>query len=298
MQHRSVIRSVALLAVAFSSVACGSDPTGSGGRGDVTFTTWGEDYIEEEIPAGEDGGFVDGWSLVYSKFLVVIRNIQVADASGAVAASSQGSVLFDHTGAGVKPVVRFDGLEARHWDRVSYEIGPADADTTKHDSASDADLESMVNGGHSLRLVADVSKGAETMHIDWSFDLATGYVNCQSEQDGKEELGVVVTNNGSADVQLTIHGDHPFYDRLQASPAGIETYLRFDAMEAADKNPRTGDSNGVVTLSELDAVDFDPLVYDLSGFPDVSSMGDFVRSLVRTVGHYRGEGECEIEYLD
>jgi hypothetical protein len=98
-------------------------------------------------------------------------------------------------------------------------------------------------------------------------------------------------------VQLTIHGDHPFYDRLQASPTGIETFLRFDAIAAADDAPDTGNGDGEVTPSELDAVDFDPLVYDLSGFPGVSSMGDFIRSLVRTVGHYRGEGECELEHL-
>lgn len=48
------------------SVGCGtSDPTGSGGEGSISFTTWGEEYIEDEIPAdsSEITGFVDGRSL-------------------------------------------------------------------------------------------------------------------------------------------------------------------------------------------------------------------------------------------
>jgi hypothetical protein len=292
MRHRALVFSALLAIAGLSSTACG-DPTSAGGTGDVVFTTWGEEYIEEEIPAGDYGGFVDGWSLAYSKFLVVIGNITLAGAPGESARTFARSVVFNHTGAGVKRVAAFDSLPAKHWEQASYEIGPAEASTEKDDSVNDDDLTYMVDNGYSLHLVADATKDGATKHIDWSFDLATRYVECNSDQNGKPESGVVVTNNGRADVQLTIHGDHPFYDRLQASSTpGVETSLRFDAVAAADKN-----DDDEVTLEELDNARFDVLLYDPSGIPGVTTLGSFVRALIRTVGHYRGEGECEIESL-
>ena len=72
---------------------CNSDSPGS-----AKFTTWGEEYIEDEIPAdpkGEDG-FVDGWKLHYDKFLVAIHGISVATSKGEVGATMTGARLIDN----------------------------------------------------------------------------------------------------------------------------------------------------------------------------------------------------------
>ena len=53
-------------------VGCGG---GSDGSGAASFNTWGEDYIESEIPADV---FADGWSITYQKFLVNIGHVKVA----------------------------------------------------------------------------------------------------------------------------------------------------------------------------------------------------------------------------
>jgi hypothetical protein len=93
-------------------------------------------------------------------------------------------------------------------------------------------------------------------------------------------------------VQLTTHGDHLYYDRLQASPdPAVNTSLRFDAIAAADK-----DDDGEVTLEELAATPLDVRSYDPSGF-EAATQGAFVTSLARTIGHFRGEGECNISKL-
>ncbi|HTV22354.1 MAG TPA: hypothetical protein VMG12_26885, partial [Polyangiaceae bacterium] len=85
------------------------------------------------------------------------------------------------------------------------------------------------------------------------------------------------------------HGDHLFYDRLQASPnPAIVTSLRFDTLAAADAN-----ADGDITLVELEAKPLDVRLYDPSGL-GAANYGDFVTSLARTVGHFRGEGECTI----
>ncbi|CAN5198014.1 hypothetical protein BH09MYX1_BH09MYX1_67760 [soil metagenome] len=52
-----------------------------------------------------------------------------------------------------------------------------------------------------------------------------------------------------------------------------------------------------VTLPELCKQNIDPLVYNTSGLPG-ASIGDCVISLARTIGHYRGEGECTIKRID
>lgn len=98
-----------------------------------------------------------------------------------------------------------------------------------------------------------------------------------------------MTEGGTDAVELTIHGDHFFYDDLQAATAK----LRAEAIVNADAN-----LDGLVELSELDAVALTSLPanqYGTGGASDVNNLGDFVRFLSRTVGHYRGEGECFVK---
>jgi hypothetical protein len=277
------------------AVACGSsDPTGSGGEGTLSFTTWGEEYIEEEIPpdSGDGSGFIDGWTVRYDKFLVNFQNIVVADSSGDMAATMQSAVLFDNTVTGVKPIIVFEALPAKAWDRVSYEIAPVTDRTELSEGVPESDKALMIAGGYSLYAAGIASNGDLQKRFAWGFEIGTRYEECHSEQDGQDQAGVVVTNNASLEAQLTTHGDHLFYDRLQASPdPAISTSLRFDALAAAD-----ADGDGEVTLAELDARPLDVRLYDPSGLGAVTH-GDFVTSLARTVGHFRGEGECTVRGL-
>ncbi|HEX2877652.1 MAG TPA: hypothetical protein VHP33_40665 [Polyangiaceae bacterium] len=298
----SALSAVALLA-GLASVACGtSDPTGSGGEGTISFTTWGEEYIEDEIPVDskEVTGFVDGWSLNYSKFLVNFRRIEVADAKGNVAASMDGSRLFDNHVKGVKPIVTFEGVDAKAWTQVGYEIAPVTGDTELDKSATEEDRQMMEDAGYSFYAEGTATKDDVSKHFAWGFAIGTRYVDCHSEQDGKDEYGVVVTNNSEVEVQLTTHGDHLYYDRLQASPnPAIVTSLRFDTLAAAD-----ADEDDEITLEELDAAALNtkscsenPVpCYDPSGL-GAATQGAFTTSLARTIGHFRGEGECTIEAL-
>lgn len=281
---------VASILLAASISACGADA--AAGKGTATFTTWGEAYVEEGIPAdpGGQAGFVDGWSLKYDKFLVCYAEVTVADSSGAVGAKMAGSRLVDNTKPGKKTVVKFTDLEAKAWERVSYRIAPATADTeVVAGEASDRDL--MVKGGYSLYVSGTLTKGAVTKKIRWGFALGTQYSLCEAEQGGKLTQGIVV-RDGAEDVsELTTHGDHLFYDRLQAGATGTVTSLRFDTLAAAD-----ADGDGEVTLDELAAAQLDVKLYDPSGLP-AGDMKAFVSALARTVGHFRGEGECAVSPL-
>lgn len=280
------MKKLARLIAASALVACSSEETGT-----ATFTTWGEEYIEEGIVAGEDG-FVDGWSVKYEKFLVAFANISVADATGDVGGRAEQSFVVDNTQPGRKKLIGFEDIQAKAWDRVGYQIKPPAEDATLV-SATSKDRKILLDGGYSLYVEVTATKEDVTKTFALGFQNATQYTACQAEENGKETLGIVVTNGSEDTSELTTHGDHFYYDRLQGSAgANIETSLRFETIARAD-----ADDDGVITAEELEAQPIDVELYDPSGLP-AANMLEFMTGLARTVGHFRGEGECTVSEVE
>ncbi|MFC1642506.1 hypothetical protein ACFL5O_07440 [Myxococcota bacterium] len=288
-------RLLVLIGIAGAALGC-ADAFGNEVRGSVVFTTWGEEYIEQEIPAAPpaEEGLADGWTVRYSKFLLVIRNLVVANEQGKEAARMAGSGLFDLRAGGEQSVATFSELPAQAWTQVSYQIGPAGQDTTVGGAATEEDLATFRSEGLSVHVIGTASKAPLEKRFDWKFSGTTLYRNCKAELDGKETHGVIVTNGGTDTVQLTMHGDHFFYDDLEASTAK----RRFTAIACAD-----ADEDGEVTLDELARAsllpDLNSQQADCRGRPvyrpgsqSVNDLRAFVTALSRTVGHFRGEGEC------
>ncbi len=268
------------LAVAIA-LACGCSDDAGDGR--VEFATWGEEYIEREIPAAD---FEDGWSVRYRKFLVVIDHVKVATAGGVVGAEMRSPRLFDLTRPGRKPLVGF-ALEAKSWEHVSYQIAPADPDVELADAA-ESDKTLMVSKRYSVYVEGIAAKGTEQKTFAWGFGATTVYDRCEGMLSGKRTAGVVVTEGGVDRPELTIHGDHLFYDDLQSKDAK----LRFDPIAGAD-----GDADGQITLEELARVELAAIPaadgpYGAGSASGIHDLGAFVGALSRTLGHFRGEGEC------
>ncbi len=271
----------ALLVASLAVVACSSSD--ASGSGKVAFTTWGEEFIEEGIPATV---FADGWSVKYDRFLVILGNVKVADGA-TVAAEMATPRLFNHVVPKPKAVVDFPSIGAKPWPNVSYVIGPA-ANADLGTGATEADKTFMTTNGYGLYVEGKATKGAETKAFKWGFSVKTLFDSCKGDVSGKEVDGVVVTNGGTDSVELTIHGDHLFYDDLQSPEAKV----RFQNIADAD-----ADKNGEVTLAELEAVKLARLPAANGGYgtgsdSKVVDLRAFVTELSRTVGHYRGEGEC------
>lgn len=254
-----------------------------GGAGAVSFDTWGEEYIEEQIPASE---FEDGWSVTFDKLLINIGHVAVADAAGVTGAKMEGTIVFDHKLPGVKPVFSAQDLEARAWEKVSFEVPVTGPEAALSDGVTEADRQLLVDAKASVYVIGAATKGAETKTFEWSFPVGTLYDDCEGDRDGKKTEGALVTNGGTEQMQLTIHGDHFFYDDLQSANA----VLRFDPIAAAD-----ADMDGAVTLDELSQIQLKDIAvgsYGTGSADDINDLGAFVVALSQTLGHFRGEGEC------
>jgi hypothetical protein len=287
MKKPHLVRLRAALIICTVTLSACSDE----GKGTAKFTTWGEGFIEEGIPANPDeGGFSDGWTVKYDKFLVAFHEITVGDETGTPVARMTGSKLVDNVKAGSKDLISFPDLPARAYRQVGYQIKPALADSELVAGAAEADRAMMVAAGFSIYVSGTATKGDVAKTFHWGFKTATQYRSClQPAESGQPIEGIVVTNGGEDTSELTTHGDHFFYDRLKASedPA-IVTSLRFEEKAAADAN-----QDSEITLEELNAAPIDIQKYDPSGF-EAPTLGAFMNNLARTVGHFRGEGECNV----
>jgi len=268
-----------------TAMACNNSDNG---QGTVTFTTWGESFIEDGLPSS---AFLDAWSVKYSRFLVVYNHVTVADENGDVVAKLPHPLVFDMTQKAQgkpKTLASFE-LEAKEWPNVSYQVGPITTDAEVGDLATADDVSLLQTDDASVHVegTATSPTGAKKT-FNWSFAPATLFQGCHGMQDGKEVEGVLITNGGTQEVELTVHGDHLFYDDLQSEESGP----RFQAYADADAN-----NDGQVTLDEMDQVPLYTIPiakgpYGTGALGNVNTLGDYVRTLARTIGHYRGEGSC------
>lgn len=261
----------------------------SHGTGTVVITTWGEEYIEDGLPS--DVFPHDHWSVKYDKFLVVYQSLTIADDSGDIVAELDHPLVFDmakKTKGKPKTLATFE-LEAKAWPDLSYQLGPISKDARAGDGATEADVALLQEDEASIHVEGTgTSPDGDEKTFNWSFSPATLFDHCHGMQDGKEVEGVLVTNGGTQEVELTIHGDHFFYDDLQSEKGAP----RFQAYADADAN-----DDGEVTLEELDQVPLYTIPtekgsYGTGALGNVDTLGQYVRTLSRTVGHYRGEGSC------
>ncbi|MCC6217571.1 MAG: hypothetical protein IT376_22120 [Polyangiaceae bacterium] len=276
----------ALVAALTASPACG--PTDAdAGEGTARFQIWGEEYIEQGVPADV---FEDGWRVTFSKFILVVGDVTIADAAGALGGGIPGAQVLDLVRPGPHVLGEAIRLPAQPWPRVGYSIPRVPAASALHATASEADRAAL-DGRHAVHVEATATGPAgEQRRFSWSFDRGTRYRDCVQVLETSERAGIVVANGGSESVELTIHGDHFFYDDLAAETARV----RFQPIADAD-----ADGDGEVTQAELAAVrlvDLPPGTYG-TGAADVDDLGAFIAAQVATLGHFRGEGHCVAEPL-
>jgi len=256
--------------------------------GDLTLTTYGEEFIEVGMPPASESspeGVVDGWSITYDSFLIVLADIELADEDIPMIGDAQARV-FDMTQAGPHQILRLQQVPAGNLSQVQVSTRPA-ADAVAGNATAEQ-VQRMTTQGWSVFAQGKAERAGITKTFAWGFELGTRYRNCK---DADEISGLVVPTGGSVQAEFTIHGDHLFFDDLQ-DPSAV---MRFDAIAAAD-----ADMDGEVTLSELEAVDLATLPsdqYGTGGDGRVLDLAHFIRDQTRSLVHFAGEGHCQAETL-
>jgi hypothetical protein len=224
-----------------------------GGSGEWVVETWGEEYIEQEIPAEV---FADGCSVVYDRFEVAVSDVALLDGDGEVAGSIAGA-RFEMTQPGPQAVGSV-AVPATYYSTARFVV-----------SADD---------GASVEVTGTLSCGGASKSFDWTFTTVTTYL-CEPED-------LTIPASGEAFTQLTIHGDHLFYDGLENPDALVRGQAIFDA---------DADGDGTITQEELGSVSVATLGYAVGQYSEVTTLADFVSFLTQTLGHVDGEGHCQVD---
>jgi hypothetical protein len=243
------------------------------GGATLAVRVYGEEFIEAGIPAEV---FSDGWAVGFDKFLITVGEIEAAKAGDDPESLEPGFLVFDLTrGSGGGGHVAARGtVPYGLYDETRFLVAPAaDAEAG---NASEADLKVMRDGGFSVYVAGRATKADVTMNFAWGFATRTRYTACESSAEVRAGL--------AGQVELTIHGDHLFYDDLFSETPKVT----FDLIADAD-----ADGDGTVTQAELTAVDLRPLANYQVGSTEIVDLWHFIEHLTSTLGHINGEGHCE-----
>ena len=191
------------------------------------------------------------------------------------------------------------GLPAGRWS-VGFEVAPPDADTRLPDGQVSAeDAARMRERGDSYWVEGlAVKAGVGLYTFRMGFPVRARMVDCVNGVDGT--LGLVVPENSVAQVELTLHAEHMFYDRL-GTHRGVQ--LRFDAFAATADAQHVITPEGLATQDLLDPrgldggelrdADGQPVVYE-PGAHTVRTLREFVTQSIVDQAHLNGGGVCAV----
>lgn len=245
--------------------------------GTLTVDVWGEDYIEQGIPAataGEDG-FIDGWSVTFDAFVISVGDVSASAGHVEAAFRHPGFKLVDLVPATDGQGRRFAEAEVPVglYDHVDYTLAPgADAQNV---NAQEADVAALQAAQAAVLVRGRAEREGTIKTFTWAFTQGTHYGHCNSQADVGTAAGRTV---------LTIHADHLFYDDLVSE----EPNLAFQLIADADF-----DLDGDITQAELSAVDLRTQERYQVGNTGITDLWNFIARQATTLGHIDGEGHCE-----
>ena len=193
---------------------------------------------------------------------------------GEVAHELAGAELYDVVPAGPHGMGALEA-DGGVWRSVRFTVAPSPELSAGNTTGDQATM--MQNLGASVALAGDLTCGGTTVTFEWIFDTATTYT-C-------DPTNLVVGASREASSQLTVHGDHLFYDSLVDPDAGLQAQAYVDA---------DADEDGVLTMEELRAAPIAPTGLDVGGQSGIETLWDYLSAQTTTLGHIDGEGHCDV----
>lgn len=296
-----------LLPLFLMAGGCVSEDTA--GKGDLALAVGGGKALQEGFPYNNEGGkeraFVDGWSMEFTKYVVVIGDVVLRDpAGGRIAGELPGPVGLDLKagGGGDADLETILDLPAKRLDiEFSFLKASANAENANVD---EDDWEHMVSEGLSYLIEGVATRDGTSIRFSLGLSVASHYYDCINGKDGTK--GIAIESNKTTGAYIYAHPVHLFWDTLTT---GDET-LRFDAFAAV------ANEEGLVTeedlllqdLTDLRAADGQPLrdtngdrvYYNDGGLlpPDSLNLKAFVERAARDGVHFNGVGLCRVESLE
>jgi hypothetical protein len=272
--------------------ACEEDQRAEQGKLRVSLRA--EDTITDGLSVGNDEENTRDYAVSYTKFIVAVGKLRLGQATSGKQLASDAVYLVDLKQVGEQAVelAEFGGVRAGEWDQFAFET-PAAADSTEALDVAPGDAQDMIDHGWTYWIEGSVQRPqADGGPVDFVIQTAVPTLFKDCELDG--EPGVTVIADQTATGDITIHGDHIWFNSF---PTGSEGSVERRAawLLEADR-----DGDGKVSTEDLAALDATEvfttqLGYSLDGAPEeipIDSALDFVRAQLATQGHFRGEGEC------
>lgn len=258
------------------------------------------------VPGMGDENIADDWKVTYDEFLVTVGNVRAGRTDTGAKLNDASSFVLDlrQVPAGGYVISQMS-VASGSWYQFGFDMPTPSAETQVLAPTTAADKDMLAQGGASLYVAGSLENAngkscppgdpdpmkcvaAPKVTFRWALPAATSFDDCTTA-DGTP--GFAAPSGATASVELTIHGDHWFFNNITA---GVEIVTRY-AQYIADCDLN---HDGETTLDELKQVPasdvFPSPKYNLSGSfsGPIQTAYDYVLAQARTIGDYQGYGEC------
>jgi len=280
---KSTVRILVMAAVMLGFAACGDDDDRNDGReGKLNITLWGEDYISEGIPAEDDDGFSDGWSLKFDIFAINLGKLRVAEGNKSPVVDTDTFKIYDLAKYQEPEIIESFVVPAAKYTNTGYSIAAATADS-QAGNADAAVVTKMKENGWSIFAEGTAThKDGRNVSFSWGFDSTTRYEPCHSEGDLLDDDDD--DDDREEDIEITIHSDHLFMN----SVAHDDPDLLFELVASAANDDKHIGNEELKALNIENSDDYDTGSYNLP------TMWEYMLHMSKTLGHIDGEGHCEM----
>ncbi|MEM9072783.1 MAG: hypothetical protein AAGE52_30030 [Myxococcota bacterium] len=270
---------------------------GGGDTGTVSVTAFGQVEARMGISSEQTA---DGFSVRFDHVVLELQDFVATTMRGEDAQLAADPVLIELVPSSAV-AFSFEGVTARRWDEVGYTSAPPPADVGLANDVDAEIVQRMIDEGWSQFISGTlISEDGMEYPFEFGFPVVARYRTCRSGRDGT--FGFVTPINGTAEVEITWHLTHLFFDSFAEDSA-----LRVEPFAAVfDGDPITVDDLRAQPLADIRDLDGDPLLDDLGNpvlFIPPPGGAETLREhmLSARFGHFDGlEGFCmgEVTLLD